>query len=478
MLDTTEIQQIIAKDNVSERKSLARKGQEYYDGDHDIRHYRLFYYNADGELVEDKTRSNVKIPHAFFSELVDQAVQYILSGGAFAKSDIPELQSELDDYFNYNEDFIAEFSETLTGCIAKGFEYMYAYKNSKDRTSFQCADSLGVTEVRKNKSDTDTEYVIYSIPDKWRKITRIQVWDKQQVYFYVQTDKGKIEKDESEKLNPRPHTLYTKGKKVYYKDFGFIPFFRLDNNKKQITGLKPVKEVIDDYDLMASSLSNNLIDFDTPIHVVKGFEGSSTDEIIQNIKTKKFIGMESTDTGAGIDIKTVDVPYQARQAKLELDEKNIYRIGMGLNTYGLKDTNATTNISIKMLYSLLDLKCSKLEIRIKQFLRKLSKPVLDEINEKNSTGYQPEDIYFEFKHEIMSNAQENAQIELTKAQAESVRINTLLNLASQIDNETLMQQICDVLDIDYEEIKNKLPEQAEQLTNMALKTLKAVSVDE
>lgn len=53
------------------------------------------------------------------------------------------------------------------------------------------------------------------------------------------------------------------------------------------------------------------------------------------------------DDDGGVDVKTVDVPYQTRQAKLELDEKNIYRFGMGVNTAGLKDTNATTNIAIK-----------------------------------------------------------------------------------------------------------------------------------
>ena len=159
-----------------------------------------------------------------------------------------------------------------------------------------------------------------------------------------------------------------------------------------------------------------------------------------------------------IDVKTVDIPYQARQAKLELDEKNIYRFGMGLNTSGLKDTNATTNIAIKAAYSLLDLKCSKLEIRLKQFLRKLLKPVLDEINEHNKTDYQMKDVYFNFKREVMSNAQENAQIKLTEAQEQSVRINTLLNLAAQLDSETLMQNICEVLDIDYEEIKDRLPD--------------------
>lgn len=181
-----------------------------------------------------------------------------------------------------------------------------------------------------------------------------------------------------------------------------------------------------------------------------------------------------------MEVKTVDVPYQARQVKLDLDEKNIYRFGMGLNTAGLKDTAATTNIAIKAAYSLLDLKCSKLEIKLKQFLRKLLKPVIAEINENNKTDYQTSQVYFEFNHEIMSNEQENSQNALTEAQTKQVMINTLLSLAAQLDNETLMQNICDVLDIDYEEIKDKLPDpnEAENALNGTQDALNGVVVDE
>lgn len=463
----------IQTDATSEKKTFARKGAAYYDGDHDIKHYRLFYYNADGNLVEDKSRSNVKIAHPFFTELVDQTVQYMLSGeDGFIKSDLPKLQTELDAYFNANEDFTSELSEVLNGCQSKGFGYMYAYKNVDDKLSFQCADSIGVVEIRAKDTDDGCEYVIYWYVDRiekgHKKIKRIQVWDEKQIYFYVQNDEVEVLKDESEPINPKPHTIYKKSgdENIYYENFGFIPFFRLDNNKKQISSLKTVKDLIDDYDLMASSLSNNLIDFDTPIHVVKGFEGDNIDELQQNLKTKKIIGMESTDGGAGVEIMTVDVPFQARQVKLELDEKNIYRFGMGLNTAGLKDTNATTNIAIKAAYSLLDLKCAKLEIRLKQFLRKILKPVIDEINNCNNTDYQQKDVYFDFKHEIMSNAQENAQIELIKAQTRQTAVNTLLNLAAQLDNETLMQNICDVLDIDYEAIKDKLPDQESNIDDV------------
>ena len=484
MLSVSEIKRFIDNDASSDRKNFARKGQAYYDGDHDIKQYRLFYYNADGNLVEDKTRSNVKIPHPFFTELVDQAVQYILSGeDGFVKSDDPALQKILDEYFNENEDFTSELSEVLTGCMVKGFDYMYAYKNENNKLSFMCADAMGVIEVRSKDTDDGCAYVIYWYIDRiekgQKKIKRIQVWDSEKVYYYVQDGNGMITEDESEKINPKPHTLYKKegDEAIYYKGFGFIPFFRLDNNKKQFSCLKTVKDLIDDYDLMASSLSNNLIDFDTPIHVVKGFQGDNLEELQTNLKTKKIIGVG--DDG-DVEVKTVDVPYQARQVKLDLDEKNIYRFGMGLNTAGLKDTAATTNIAIKAAYSLLDLKCSKLEIKLKQFLRKLLKPVIAEINENNKTDYQTSQVYFEFNHEIMSNEQENSQNALTEAQTKQVMINTLLSLAAQLDNETLMQNICDVLDIDYEEIKDKLPDpnEAENALNGTQDALNGVVVDE
>ena len=149
MLTIDEIKQFIQDDMNSEKKKSAKVGQRYYDGKHDILKYKMYYYNGDGQLVEDRYRSNIKISHPFFTELVDQAVQYILSGkDGFIRSDDTKLQAELDAYFNENEDFVAELSEVITGSMSKGYEYMYAYKNEDDKLAFQCADCIGVIEVR------------------------------------------------------------------------------------------------------------------------------------------------------------------------------------------------------------------------------------------------------------------------------------------------------------------------------------------
>ena len=266
--------------------------------------------------------------------------------------------------------------------------------------------------------------------------------------------------DESKKINPRPHVIYKQEDNEeyrFYDEFGFIPFFRLDNNRNQTSNLAPIKDLIDDYDLMSCGLSNNLQDANEYLVVVKGFQGDNMENLINNVKVKKHIGV---DAGGDIDFRTVSIPYEARRAKLELDEVNIYRFGMGFNSAQVGDGNVT-NVVIKSRYALLDLKCNKLEIRLKKLLRKIVGIVLDEINEKDETAYRQKDVYFDFDREIITNASDNAQIKQIEAQTRAVEINTLLNVAGSIGNEKTLEAICELLEIDYEDVKNKLEKQEE-----------------
>ena len=472
MLSKEEITFFIQEDNSSERKNLARKGQKYYDGEHDILNYKLFYFDANGEVQEDKTRSNIKISHPFFTELVDQQAQYMLNGDKFIKSDKPELQEELDKVFT--DDFTSELTETITSTIVKGFGYMYCYKDSKDNFRFENADSMGVVEVRAKDTDDHCKYVIYWYIDRNTKeqksVKRIQVWSDSEIYFYTQTDDGDIVEDDTEELNPRPHVVYRKSnddESLYYDSLGFVPFFRLDNNRKQQSGLKPIKSLIDDYDLMACGLSNNIQDSAEAYFVVSGFQGDNLDELIQNVKVKKHIGV---DVGGGVDVKTVEIPYQARATKLALDETNIYRFGMGFNSAQLGDGNIT-NVVIKSRYALLDLKCDKLEKNLKKFLREMIQVIIDDLNKRNGTDYQQSDVYFDFEREIITNASDNAAIKKTEADTKAVEINLILALKGILDDETVIQTICEQLDIDYNTIKDKLPINQVQDTYGALGVL-------
>ena len=484
MLSLQEIKHFIDEDAVSTKKNRAREGQNYYEAKHDILNYRLFYFNKDDKLVEDKYRANNRICHPFFTELSDQLTSYMLSfeeNPIRAKEGVDGLQDHLDNYFD--DEFWAEIAELLTGTYNKGFEYIYAFKNEANRLTFQCADSLGIIEVREKDTDDGCKYIIYWYIDRIAKdiktVKKIQVWTESEIHYFEQVDNGDIVIDKDVKINPRPHVIGTDnetGQKMGFP-LGYMPFWRLDLNRKQISGLNPIKSLIDDYDLMQCGLSNNLTDFDTPLHVVKGYPGDDLDKLQKNLKTKKIVGVEAD---GGIDVQTVDVPYQARQAKAADDEKNIYRFGMGFNTAGLKDTAATTNLTIKAAYALLDLKADKLEMRLRKLLKKdIIKVVLAEINQINGTDYQLSDVEIKFTRSILTNEKENADIEKVKADTEQVKVNTILNVASAVGDEKTLKAICDVLDWDFEEIQSAIKKQQEaQSTLAAQNALNNVVVEE
>ena len=453
MLKISEIKQFIDEDNASMRKQNARKGLQYYEGKHDIKDYKIFCFDENGMLKEDTTRSNERISHPFFTELVDQSSQYMLSGDTdYVRSDDSELQKYLNEYFN--DDFKMELNDLLTYTSVEGFSYLYRYVGDDFKTKFKFADGLSVVEAPAKYTSDGKDYVIYYYYWKTEKnkiIFKVEVWDDKNVYPYIMTNN--VIKEDGK---PRPHVLYSEGDQQYFDIFGDVPFIRLDNNRMQFSDLKVIKDLIDDYDLMSCGLSNNIQDVAEGIYVIKGYTGNNLSELTQNIKAKKQVAVGE---GGDVDIKTINIPYEARKIKLELDEKNIYRFGMGFDS-SKAETSNVTNVVIKSRYALLDLKANKKEMQLRRMMSKVIKIVLDEINKTNDTSFDENDVYMVFDRVVPSNELDNANIELVEANKRQVEINTLLNVANQLDDETLLENLCQVLEIDYEDVKGKLDDKS------------------
>lgn len=453
MLSQQRIMSAIAADKYSKKKKQARIGQKYYDGEHDILNARVFYIDSIGKVKEDVTKSNARIPHPFFQEIADQEVAYILSGGIKFETKEQELKKYLKSYFG--DDFIGQVQEMLTDTVVRGFGYLYWYKDEKNQTKFQYADSIGIVEVKDGEStDTVNDYIIRYYPVAVKNdqtATRVEVWDGNQTYYYISTG-GTLELDQNVPINPCPHVLYKVGSQYYYEETNRLPFIRLDNNRHQKSGLKNIKEIIDDYDVMNCGLSNNLQDVAEGIYVVKGFKGSSIDELIWNVKSKKAIGVSEK---GDLDIKTINIPYEARKVKMEIDEKNIYRLALAFNSSQSGDGNIT-NIVLKSRYTLLDMKAKKLITKLKEFLTTPLEIVIDEINEIHHTAFEPEDVEIKINPVVPTDEKEDAEIEQIKAEADREKIGTILDVAAVVDEETILKEICRVMELEYEEVLKKI----------------------
>lgn len=457
----TQVKSLIDNDRASALKRKMREGVNYYDSKHDILKTRLFYFDSNGQLKEEKYRANTKISHGFFTELVDQKVQYLLSNSIEITTEQVGLQELLDDYID--DDFQLMLNELVEGASQKAYEYAFFKINKDGKIVFSTADALKTIPIY--DSNLNVVQMIYYYDDIISKdgtnkhVIRAQLWTQELVYHLVSVDDGKMYLDSSVDVNPAFHQMVRDDKgNLYGKGYGRVPFIKLSNNKREKTDLEPIKGLIDDYDLMACALSNNLIDFDHPIYVVRGFEGDNLDELVTNLKTKRTVGVGEN---GGIDVQTVDIPVEARKVKLEIDKEGIYKFGMGFDSSQSGDGNIT-NIVIKSRYSLLDLKCNKMEIRLRAVIKQMLELIVQNINERFSKAYNTSDIDVTIVRDVMANEVDNATIAKTEADTKQVLINNVMTAAPRLDDRTVLELLASILEVDPDEVEKALEEQGYQ----------------
>lgn len=449
----------ISHDRLDDSKKQARIAQDYYDYKHDILKHRICYVDENGVLQEDRYASNVKIPHPFFTELVDQKVQYLLSNPVEFETKDEKLREYLEEYTD--EDLQVVLQDMIQGASIKAHEYVYARTREDDKLTFNVADSLMMIPV--NDDDNELKAIIRYYDRTIQKgkknitITHAERWTEQDVSYFVSDEKGNFGLDPSKTLNPRPHViaLGDDGETILGRTYGTIPFYRLSNNARGRNDLEPVKAIIDDYDLMNAFLSNNLHDFQDAIYVVKGYEGDDLTKLRYNIKAKKAVGVASD---GDVNIQTVNIPVEARKLKLEIDRENIYKFGMGFDSAQVGDGNIT-NVVIKSRYALLDLKCNKAEARLRAMLSWMLKMIVADINRRYGTAFKANDIEVMINRETMVNENDIVTNAMNEATAQAARIQSILAVAPYIGDETTLKMICEEYELDFDEVQALIDEQ-------------------
>lgn len=442
------------------KKQYARIADRYYEIEHDILNKRIFYMDAHGQLVEDTMAANNQIPHGFFTEQIDQKVQYLLSKGITFKTENQKLEERLKDYID--EDFQLFANEIVEGASKRGAEYAYARTDANDRLRFQTSNLLTTDTVLDDNFEEVAVIRRYTDvvwkDDKETSVTYAEVYTDENVSFFVSEDNKPFVPDESIEINPRPHVVgVTDDGETISRNYGRIPFYRLSNNRNETSDLKPIKALIDDYDMMSSFLSNNLQDYDKPIYVVTGFKGENMKELREKIKMNGAVSLGAPNGEGSLDLKTYNIPYEARKVKMELDKENIYKFGMGFDSSQSGGSNIT-NIEIKSRYSLLDLKCNKIEPRLRGLLKWCLELILQDIQRLHNETYDINEVEIIIERNTIFNDTDTANRENIQAQTEQVRLQSLLLIAPRIGDIATLEKICEELELDFDEVLQALQE--------------------
>ena len=332
-----------------------------------------------------------RIGSAFLFRFVTQQNQYLLSDGVSLPQ---EIKRRLGEDFD-------RLLERLGEC-ALLHGYAWGYWN---------ADHLEVIEAARNSwsgffplLDEMTGEMMLGV-QFWQLASDrpmyLRIFEQDGVRILRQTEYGL---ETVQELEPYRRTLRQDALEesiTIEGGYGRLPLIPLKANADGASELTPaIRAKIDAYDAILSDFADNLDRANDVYWVLNNFGGTMDEvaELLEQISKVKAVANLSDGSGsaATAEPRTIEVPYAARRAALDLLERALYQDYMALDMDALTGSSLT-NVAIRASAANLNLKADRYEWQLRQFIASLLTLI----------GCPTQDI--RFKRQSIANESETVQ---------------------------------------------------------------------
>lgn len=347
------------------------KAQDYYGGKHDILEKKRYYIDRQGVKREDQHLTNSKLIHPYFTKLVNQKVNYLLAKEFSLQVDDGNQQAlKFRDLCGkyFNKDFMRRLKTIGKHAIINGIAWVQVYYNEQGKLSFKRIPSEEIIPFWHDAEHTQLDGILrfYTMTEYKRggekeEITKIEYYTNEGVWYY-EVRAGKLVIDTSVVTKEQPYTghfqLQTKDKDgkdiTEQRVWDRIPFVAFKYNEEEISLLRYVKTLIDDYDQRTSNTSDLISDVPNAVRVVRGYGGGDKGEFSQNLATYRTIFVD--DAQGGVEQLESKADTTCTEAHLSRLKEDIYETGNGVNIQ--KDMlSETSGVALKLRYADLDQDC-------------------------------------------------------------------------------------------------------------------------
>lgn len=165
--------------------------------------------------------------------------------------------------------------------------------------------------------------------------------------------------------------------------------------------MQRIKGLQDAYNIISSASTNNQIDLVELYWIVQGYGGETAKAIQQKLQLNKAVSI--SDPQGKVTAEQVTLSVTERIAWLQMLRSDIYNLGMAIDTTAEHFANAPSGVSLKFLYTPLDLKANMLIGKLKLALKELFWFFTYDINLKNGTNYDSSLIRADVNKTIITN---------------------------------------------------------------------------
>jgi len=430
---TTEemLKLLIEEDQNSKNKKEMIQSINYYNMNHDILKRKFNTFIIEGNTVTDPNKSDEHMVNPFHTFLVDQKTGYIAGKPVIFETDNEDLKALIGIEIDL-EKFADVIMDYVEGASIKGYEILYPFVGPNNTFKYTILAAEGTIVIKDTQFQDDImQTVRYYTMDvlengKSYESFRVEVYDSEKITFYQQDQEGNFFFIPSGQLgitfNPSYYRYSWDGEEnkdlvtvvrenfegvteVAIETHGWesgVPTIQLMNNTRQSTDLRPIKTYIDALDIITSGFINDLADVQLMIWILRGIGQEDLSTFMKNLLNFKAILLDGDPDEASVDTKVMDIPITARESLIKYCEKQIYKLGAGVNLEEMSSGNIT-NIGIKVHFSNLDTKANKLIIKLKASLQLFSKFLIEFINEKYSKTFDIDELKVVVTKSMMFN---------------------------------------------------------------------------
>lgn len=388
---------------------IALDAEQYYRGlNPRITKYEKIIYDMRGDAHVDKWTPNHKIASNFFNFAITQENQYLLGNGAtFTKDD---TKAKLGDDFDTRLQDLGK--KALVGGVAFGFF------NLDHIDTFSLLEFVPLYDEENGALRAGIRFWQVS-PDKPMRAT---LYEEDGYTDYIRANDKSARLHEKRPYKLKVRTSEADGEEIYdgenYPTFPIVPLWGNDKKQSELVGRQGT---LDAFDLLNSNLINNLDEANYIYWVLTncgGMDDIDDAKFIEQLKTT-HVAHADGDSGATAEAHTIEAPYQASESAIQTIQRRLYEDFMCLDVNSLSAANKTAT-EIKAAYQPLDSKCDMYEYCVIEFVQKILE---------------------------LAGIDDKVTFTRSKVINKSDEINTLLAAQAYLDDETIVEQVCQILGI-------------------------------
>ena len=388
---------------------IALDAEQYYKGlNPRITKYEKIIYDMRGDAHVDKWTPNHKIASNFFNFAITQENQYLLGNGAtFTKDD---TKAKLGNDFDTRLQDLGK--KALVGGVAFGFF------NLDHIDTFSLLEFVPLYDEENGALRAGIRFWQVS-PDKPMRAT---LYEEDGYTDYIRANDKSAMLHEKRPYKLKVRTSEADGEEIYdgenYPTFPIVPLWGNDKKQSELVGRQGT---IDAFDLLNSNLVNNLDEANYIYWVLTncgGMDEMDDAKFIEQLKTT-HVAHADGDSGATAEAHTIEAPYQASESAIQTIQRRLYEDFMCLDVNSLSAANKTAT-EIKAAYQPLDSKCDMYEYCVIEFVQKILE---------------------------LAGIDDKVTFTRSKVINKSDEINTLLAAQAYLDDETIVEQVCQILGI-------------------------------